>query len=552
MKKLSKRQHFKLMENQVFIILTLLFTSLCFATVAQAGIPVWSFTPDTSFPPQTSVTSTGINTVKYVITNNSSKPHTLAIMPQPGVSQANPCYLGAKGSTCTLILTIAGSALPASGFSGGPVLCQTYSDGVTPSPAMCYQPSQADSLAIRIVPHNLSMLPIPIQDATANQPFVYNLKSSVKFYDENQAASIPAQGIVYPAEQDGLHFDQNSFSLVGTPMRTGTYFFKVSAQNANGSAAPVDMQINVQPNPKDKPVFKQHYSMASVLPEQRYNMNLMELIEPQVGFMITNQISFRIDTNCSHPDWLSVPEEDNTRLVGKVPSNAAGQEVEVTLIASSNTGGDSAMTIKIPVAYDPAMKPVINTFELKKVAGTQFYKDLSEYINDPAHDSSLRVVLDKVEPEAAWLSVSSINPTILEGAVPPEASGQLFQLTLRATTVGGGSDPVTIPLQINVNKERSPRFKAANPILPMVYPGQPFFYDFVANRDIYPEYDDAPYEIQFADKSEHPTWLRIEENKLVADMVPEIRDRHVIIKVVIKNIPGGMSEVYSLRLKVIS
>ncbi|CEG56032.1 hypothetical protein [Legionella fallonii] len=530
--------------------------AFCFAAAAQAGISVWSFVPDTRFPPKASVTSTGTTTVKYTIINNSSKPHNLVISPQTGVSQNNgPCSLGSKGSTCTLTLTIIGSALPASGLSGGPVLCQTHPDGRTPNLTMCYQPSQTDSLAITIVPHNLSMLPIPIQEATANQPFVYNLKSSVKFYDENQRAGLPAQGVVNPIEQDGLRFDQASFSIAGTPTRTGIYFFTVGAQNANGSAAPVDMQIEVHVNAKDKPVFKQHYSMASALPEQRYSINLMELIEPQIGFMVTNQITFRIDPRFSHPKWLSISEEDNTRLVGKVDKYAAGKEVEVTLIASSNTGGDSdPLTIKIPIAYDPTMKPVIDAFELKKVAGTQFYKDLSEYINDPAHDSSLRVVFDKVEPEVPWLSVSSLNPTVLEGAIPPDATGQLFQLTLRATTsVGGSSDPITIPLQININKERTPRFKAANPILPMIYPGQPFFYDFVANRDIYPEYDDAPYEINFAEEYELPTWLRIEENKLIADLVPleDIGDE-VNLKVVIKNIPGGMSEIYSLDLTVMN
>ncbi len=558
MENLSKCQHSKLTEclnfgRSLISRLAISLSAFCFVSAVQA-VPVWSFTPDTSFSPTTSVTSTGITTVKYTITNNSSKPHNLAIMPQPGVSQNGPCSLGSKGSTCTLILTIAGSALPASGLSGGPVLCQTQPDGRTPSPLMCYQPSTADSLAITIVPHNLSMLPIPSQDATANQPFVYNLKSAVKFYDENQAAGLPAQGIVYPVEQDGLRFDPASFSIVGTPIHIGSYHFSIGAQNANGSAAPVDMQIEVQPNPKDKPVFKQNYSAASVLPEQRYSLNLMELIEPQVGFMVTNQISFDIDRDFSHPDWLSIAKDDKTRLVGKVPPRAAGKIVEVTLIASSNTGGKSdPMTIKIPIAYDPAMKPVINAFELKKVAGTQFYKDLSEHINDPAHDSSLRIVLDKVEPYVTWLRVSSLNPTILEGAIPPEAAGQLFQLTLYASTsVGGRSEPITIPLQIKINKELTPRFKAANPILPMVYTGQPFFYDFVANRDIYPEYDDAPYEVKFAEKSEHLDWLRIEDNKLIADMVPEIRDRHINIKVVIKNIPGGMSEVYSLRLKVIN
>ena len=518
-------------------------------TAGQAGIPVWSFTSDPHFPPKASVTSTGIALVKYIVTNNSSKAHNLVILSQTGVSQSGgPCSLGPKG-TCTLTLTITGSALPASGLSGGPVLCQTYPDRITPNPNDCYRTSQGDGLAVTLVPHNLSMLPIPIQEGTANQPFVYNLKPAVQFYDENVRAGLPVKGILSPAEQDGLRFDQNSFSIVGTPSRTGTYLFKIGAQNPNGSAAPTDFKVQVSVNPKDKPVFKQHYPVASALPKQKYSMNLMELIELPTGFMATNQISFHLNPNFNNPGWLHIAKEDATLLEGEVPYNVAGQEVEVTLIASSNTGGDSGWTIRIPIAYDPAKKPVIEAFGLEKVAGTNIYENLLSYIKDPADDTDLKVILEKVEPAASWLRISSLNPTVLEGTVPDEATGQKYQLTLRAnTSIGGSSNPIVIPLQISVDEEQTPRFKAANPLIPMLYPGQPFFYDFVANSDIYPEYEDAPYEIKFAENYEHPTWLRIEENKLIADFVPEDIDDDIDINVVIKNIPGGLSGVYQLSL----
>jgi hypothetical protein len=193
---------------------------------------------------------------------------------------------------------------------------------------------------------------------------------------------------------------------------------------------------------------------------------------------------------------------------------------------------------------------VVHAFELEKVVGTNIYEDLSSYINDPAQDPSLKVTLDKVEPEASWLSISKLNPTVLEGVVPDSATGQKYQLTLRATTsVGGSSDSKIIPLQISVKKERKPRFKAANPLMPMLYPGQAFFYDFVANNDIYPEYDDAPYEIKFANDFNPPTWLRIERNKLIADMVPEHVAHIINIKIVITNIPGGPSGVNLLSLR---
>ena len=407
--------------------------------------------------------------------------------------------------------------------------------------------------SVRVIPHGISMSTIPIQEATANISFEYNLKSAVKYYDENVKAGYPAYGIVTPAEQDGLRFDQARFSIVGTPTRTGTYLFKVGAQNTYGTAAQVDFTIQVQVNAKDKPVFKQNYPILGASPEQKFSLNLMELIEPQAGFMQTNQISFRVAPNSSHPDWLAISSADPTRLEGDVPSDTAGKEIQVTLIASSNTGGDclKPLTIKIPVAYDPAKKPVINSFELEKLAGSNIYEDLSGYINDPAHDPNIKLILDKVEPAATWLSISSLNPMILEGTVPDDATGQKYLLTLRAnTSTGGSSEPVTIPLQISIDPEQAPQFKSDQPILPIVYLGQPYFYDFVANNDIYPEYDETPYQIKFAKDFTPPTWLRLEDNKLISDSVPDDISRLINIKVVIKNKPGGKSGDYILNLRV--
>ena len=127
-------------------------STFCLITAAQAGEPVWSFTPNPSFPPTASVSPTGTASVMYTVSNNSSKAHNLVLKPQTGVSQNGPCVLGPKGSgsaSCTLSLTISGSAVPASGLFGGPVLCQANLDG-TPGSNQCYQPSKANSLAITI------------------------------------------------------------------------------------------------------------------------------------------------------------------------------------------------------------------------------------------------------------------------------------------------------------------------------------------------------------------------------------------------------------------
>jgi hypothetical protein len=77
------------------------------------------------------------------------------------------------------------------------------------------------------------------------------------------------------------------------------------------------------------------------MPEKEYSLNLLDLIEPIEGFGKTNQVNFSIDLNKPHPHWLNLDKNNPNVLYGKAPSSAAGQMVELTLMATSNTGGDS-------------------------------------------------------------------------------------------------------------------------------------------------------------------------------------------------------------------
>ena len=84
-------------------------------TTAQAGTPLWTFEPltETTLSVPTNVTST----VQSRVTNQSNKPHTLAMKPVQGVTQittganvcGNPFVLQGKGS-CILSLQVNGSA----------------------------------------------------------------------------------------------------------------------------------------------------------------------------------------------------------------------------------------------------------------------------------------------------------------------------------------------------------------------------------------------------------------------------------------------------------
>lgn len=355
--------------------------------------------------------------------------------------------------------------------------------------------------------------------------------------------------VVTPIEQDGLRYDSTLSSIVGVPTHIGDYRFIMRAVNGSLKSAPQIFTIHVKANPQDTPVFKSQYRMASAMPERAFQLDLMTLIETHPSFGVSNQIYFRMDTRREHPSWLSVDNDMPTILHGHVPPNEGGQVKHVTLIATSSTGGDSEpWTIAIPVAFDLEKKPSIQKdVVLNGLAGKDIHFELRQYLTDPASDGSLRVILDAIKPAAPWLSVS--NAMALEGMVPIDSAGQTYRLTLSANTAtGGSSDPVTILLCIAIDASQTPRFITNKPILPLLYPGQSYQYDFKGNHDISPDYAKSPYEVELASGYNNPLWLRIENNQLLVDEVPSDIEEPQLIFVTIKNIPGGISSVQSISL----
>jgi len=99
---------------------------------------VWTFTPLT----RTSGTiPLNINfDVKYTVTNNSKKVHTLVMHPIAGVSASGCDAPLAYKQSCTLTLSINGSQV-GSGVFYGPILCEK-----TTQLLECYQPGRKDRL----------------------------------------------------------------------------------------------------------------------------------------------------------------------------------------------------------------------------------------------------------------------------------------------------------------------------------------------------------------------------------------------------------------------
>ncbi|HFE6145813.1 TPA: DUF1566 domain-containing protein [Legionella pneumophila] len=134
-------------SNKIFLKRILAFLWLGFMiTTACAGTPLWTFEP--LMPTTITVPANGTAMVQYRVTNQSSRPHTLAMQPIRGVTQitaglnvcGNPFVLRGKNS-CILSLQINGSQL-SSPITDGPVVCQQGNLN------QCYRPSSANILRI--------------------------------------------------------------------------------------------------------------------------------------------------------------------------------------------------------------------------------------------------------------------------------------------------------------------------------------------------------------------------------------------------------------------
>lgn len=465
----------------------------------------------------------------------------------PSIPYAEGYY---GNGTCTLSVTIKTGPCPSMPITGQLTYRVKGKEGRRPHLHDWDYSYPLPSFNIAVVPHPITMNGIPSQEATANKNFTYNLKSAVKYYDENKVMGIPSKITVEPLEQDGLKFDPTTLSITGQPNHYGTYIFKVKAENKNVTTQPVNLSIIAKSNPAEKPRFKLDTETPHAISGQKYSLNLLPLLEPQKGYMVTNQVSFHIKEKHENAEWLEPSKDNPTLLEGTVPIKLAGVNAELILVASSNTGGNSEeFLLKIPIAFDATKRPTINQFSLNKSAGSSLDDDLIDFISDPAQDATLKLNLVKVEPEAPWLHISPYYPTRLQGTIPPDAIGERYEITLQASTqTGGSSESEIVSLMVKTNDEYKPSFKSDQMILPMLHPGQPYFYDFVEHADVYPEFSDMPYTIQFHEDYIKPDWIRLENNTLKADLIPETLTSPVTLHIVIKNKPGGQSELVELYL----
>lgn len=148
-------------------LVTLLVSLSCYA-----GKPLWTIIPNPSYPPQISLTSASTATIKYTITNQSRRPHTLTMKPIAGITQITSpgncpdSFTLVYKQSCTLNLLVNGNLLSGNIY-GGPIICQQGSQ------LECYQPSAVNALSISFIPlakYLLTPLPSVNGIITPNTP----------------------------------------------------------------------------------------------------------------------------------------------------------------------------------------------------------------------------------------------------------------------------------------------------------------------------------------------------------------------------------------------
>lgn len=418
---------------------------------------------------------------------------------------------------------------------------------------------------VTIIRRPLSMQVIAPQQATVGKEFNYRLSNAVNNYKDYVSTGVPVSlrmgnGETSALNDMGLSFDKSDFSIRGYPQKAGEFKFHIGVSAGGSQTALVPFTIQVKYNEENKPLFKSDVSIPGATLNKTYQLNLMTLLENTPGFNVTNQITFKIDDNSKVKSDLALSAENNLVLEGKPNPALAGDMAVLTVIATSNTGGDSKpYQLKIPVAYDSSKTPSIELFKLERRAGKAFSVDLSQYIKDPGQDPSLTLRIDEVEPKLEdtedintfKVQVSSYNSKMLEGYIPENDVGKKYYITLHANThTGGDSEQIRVPLQVSIDETLTPRFRQDNPQLPLLIPGQPFAHDFVANRDVWPEYENMPYEIRFAEGYSPPLWLKLKNNKLFSEANVPMATKDIEVPLVIKNIPGGASHPITLFLSV--
>lgn len=448
--------------------------------------------------------------------------------------------------SCTYIISISAS-YPGEEINGYYVYYVKGKDGVIDKHKWDYA-FPVREFSVKFIPHPLSMVTPEKMLAVAGKPFSMSLAKYISFYSENVSAGQPPELTLSSDSPKGLVYDPKTLSIVGTPDQRGYVYFTAVAHNSSSRSAPVNISIEVAANHEKRPRLKTDVTLPAYSPGKHYEFNLMELVDNNL-IAAGDSLSFVLYSHINDSRLFSIDPENKQLLRADIPAHEIKKSLNVTVVAVSNIGGESLpLTLEIPMAQDPAYTPSMQSLTMNAEVDSYFSKDFASVITDPSNDGSLRLLIDKIEPDAPWLQLSKQSSTAIEGRIPNDAYGRQYTLYLRvANDIGGASAPVVSYLKINRNTQLSPYFNKRTPsFLPELIPGQSYDYCF-NDVDIEPSYDKYPYSIRLMDGM-NEEWISIKDNCLHADRVPDDLYFPPSVYVVVHNEPGGDSEVFGFRL----
>lgn len=218
--------------NRKTLILTGIYALLnCYGFANATTMPTFSIELPKGTSSNVTVTQNSTATITYSVRNNTNTARTLTMRPITAVSQTAvagscnfPSMLGPKMS-CNLALSINGSQVPASGISGGPVICKTIGPGNNlPDPNLCSRPESGANL--NITTSSVSLLSQAISSANV---LINNMIFPLKANMPQGAAAWkvkPVVGFIWGLLTQGFNIpaDANLLSTsCGTPNNGATY-----------------------------------------------------------------------------------------------------------------------------------------------------------------------------------------------------------------------------------------------------------------------------------------------------------------------------------------
>ena len=379
------------MRMKQFLLRTLLLMgAFVWMNAALAATPVWSFASVAGYPSTVTVNTTGTAVIQYQVTNQSSQPHTLRMKPIRGITPSGCAAPLGSHQSCTLSLSVNGSVLQGN-VTGGPVLCEQG------NPLLCYQPAQADSLAIHLTQQLLVVSPSAGDNGSIDPDTVQSVNSGVNL----SFTATPADG-----------YGVNQWFLDGVLSQTGGTQYELSNITANHVLQVTFGQVTLTPSVSSLDLSV-HCDTSPAPDCAQINPNLTGVPRQIVMTNTGSAAATHVNTELTaFPAGTSITSNTCSGTLN------AGDSCRITItpgpVATSDcTLGTAPQPTLVTVSADGGLSTPVNVFVLGY--GCQYQGGFVYSIDDTtAATMSIRgkvaSLVDQAEP---WLvSVPSINGMI--------------------------------------------------------------------------------------------------------------------------------------------